>query len=102
IGPPLNLNPGTETSTPGPIIDMDGAPNFNLGNANNNPPSDYPSPSTTDSSSNISYQRASHPSPQKSQQQASTTQVPLNPLDISSAAATSGGNTIPNQFNDPS
>ena len=101
IGPPLNLKPGTETSTPGPIIDMGGAPNFNL---NNNPQSDHPSPSTIDSSSNTSYQRTGHPSPQKSQQQASTTQVPLNPLDISSTVATggSGGNTEPNQFNDPS
>lgn len=104
IGPPLNLNPGTETSTSGPIIDMDGAPNFSLGNTNNNLPSDHPSPSTIDSSSNTSYQRTSHPSPQKSQQQPSTTQVPLNPMDISSAAATAtgGGNTDPNQFNDPS
>lgn len=103
IGPPLNLNPGTETSTPGPIIDMGGAPNFNLGNTNNNLSSDHPSPSTIDSSSNTSYQRTSHPSLQKSQQQPSTTQVPLNPLDISSATSGgSGGNTDPNQFNDPS
>lgn len=90
--------------TPGPIIDMDGAPNFNLGNTNNKPPSDHPTPSTIDSSSNTSYQRTGHPSPQKSQQQPSTTQAPLNPLGISStaAAATDGGNTDPNQFNDPS
>ena len=101
IGPPLNLNPGIETSTTGPIIDMDGAPNFNL---NNKPPSDHPSPSTIDSSSNTSYQRTGHPSPQKPLQQESTTQASLNPLDISSAAATAtgGGNTDPNQFNDPS
>ena len=80
------------------------SPNFNLGNTNNKPPSDHPTPSTIDSSSNTSYQRTGHPSPQKSQQQPSTTQAPLNPLGISStaAAATDGGNTDPNQFNDPS
>lgn len=98
IGLPLNTNPGTEISTPEPIMDMDGAPNFNLGNANNYPPSDHTSPSTIDSSSNTSYQRTDHPSPQKSQQQASTTQASFNPLDTSSAATTS--NTDPNQFND--
>ena len=106
IGTPLNLNPGTE-SAPGPAINMNGAPNFSLGSINSNPPSDHSTLSTIDSSSNISYQRTGHPSPQKSQQQSSTTQVPLNPLDISSAAAataaaTGGGNTDPNQFNDPS
>lgn len=94
---------GSHITNPGAIIDMDLAPNP-IVNDKSNTPSDHPTPSTLNSSSNTFYSRADHhPPPQQSQHPSSTTtatnhsiQAPVDPLSIPS---TGGSGPHRNQFN---
>lgn len=95
---------GPHITNLGAIIDMDLAPNP-IVNDKSNTPSDYPTPSTLNSSSNTSYIRADHhPPPQQSQHPSSTTttatnhstQAPVDPLSIPS---TGSSGSHPNKFN---
>ncbi|KAJ5086633.1 hypothetical protein NUU61_007940 [Penicillium alfredii] len=72
-----NFNPKPETAGPGTIlnVDMDFSPDFGLSDRNN-PPSDHPTPSTLNSSSNTSYSMSGADNPSPGQKQKSSLKHP--------------------------
>lgn len=106
------ITPGVEAAVPS-VVDAEATPElFTSDNNNNNhnrTPSDHPTPSTLNSSSNASYPRTDPPISQQPPSTAPTAaaaatttttqaQTPISPLGISSSATATGSNSGPSSI----